>query len=204
MHKSCSLCGRELPLESFPTNRGMKDGHLGKCFECWAMLTSDKVRVLAVAERKQAEQKAEPTPKPRLKPVRLKLLPKIETPADHKEYARIKSKERYERLKSDPERYEAFLARHRETSKAYYHNRTEEQRAKDRIRKQKWREENRQRAKDGVKRWRDQNREQYRATLRKWQQEHKEEVIQYQIRSLERRLAKIREQKAENPLQIQK
>lgn len=201
-HKVCSLCGQELPLEKFPTNRGMEDGHLGKCFDCWAMFTSDKVRVLAVAERKQAEQKAEPTPKPRLKPVRLKLLPKIETPADHKEYARIKSKERYERLKSDPERYEAFLARHRETSKAYYHNRTEEQRAKDRIRKQKWREENRQRAKDGVKRWRENNREKYNEGLRKWRDEHPERVLEYQIRYMERKLEKLKGKISANTLQI--
>lgn len=34
--KVCIVCGQEKPLDQFPTNRGMKDGHLGWCFECFA------------------------------------------------------------------------------------------------------------------------------------------------------------------------
>ena len=59
-HKFCTLCGRELPLSMFPTNRGMADGHLSKCFECWALFTSDRERIVAVAEHKQAKMEAEP------------------------------------------------------------------------------------------------------------------------------------------------
>lgn len=123
--KSCSLCGRELPLESFPTNRGMKDGHLGKCFECWAMFTSDKVRVLAMAERKQVE-------------------PKVvdDKPLDKKARARLKAKEYYRRMKADPVRYEAFKAKHRERALRAYHNRTEEQIKRDNERYKRWQTEN--------------------------------------------------------------
>lgn len=29
-------------MEKFPINRGMADGHLGKCFECWALFTGSR------------------------------------------------------------------------------------------------------------------------------------------------------------------
>lgn len=35
--KVCIICGHELPLEQFPTNRRMPDGHLGWCYECFAL-----------------------------------------------------------------------------------------------------------------------------------------------------------------------
>lgn len=54
-HKVCSLCGHELPLYMFPTNRGMEDGHLGKCFACWDAFTSDRLRVQCLRECKEME-----------------------------------------------------------------------------------------------------------------------------------------------------
>ena len=54
-HKVCSMCGQELPLDMFPTNRGMADGHLGKCFACWDAFTSDRLRVQCLRERKEME-----------------------------------------------------------------------------------------------------------------------------------------------------
>lgn len=32
--KVCKRCGREFPLESFPTSKKAKDGHLSVCKEC--------------------------------------------------------------------------------------------------------------------------------------------------------------------------
>ncbi len=64
--KVCTLCGQELPLTMFPTNRGMADGHLGKCFACWELFTSDRQRKLVMVERKRAKkEEAEPAPKPK-------------------------------------------------------------------------------------------------------------------------------------------
>lgn len=65
--KFCTLCGRELPLSQFPTNRGMADGHLGKCFECWELFTSGRKRVVEIAKRKEVKTKPTPT-KRRLRP----------------------------------------------------------------------------------------------------------------------------------------
>ena len=39
MKKVCIVCGQELPIERFPENRRMHDGHLGWCFECFALRT---------------------------------------------------------------------------------------------------------------------------------------------------------------------
>lgn len=35
MKKVCVVCGHELPLDRFPQNRRMPDGHLGWCFDCF-------------------------------------------------------------------------------------------------------------------------------------------------------------------------
>lgn len=35
--KVCIVCGEELPIDMFPTNRRMKDGHLGWCFDCFKL-----------------------------------------------------------------------------------------------------------------------------------------------------------------------
>lgn len=42
--KVCIVCGEELPIEMFPTNRRMKDGHLGWCFECFKHRSSEAGR----------------------------------------------------------------------------------------------------------------------------------------------------------------
>lgn len=198
-HKFCSLCGRELPLESFPTNRGMKDGHLGKCFECWAMFTSDKVRVLAMAERKQVEPKVV-----ELVPIEVEPIPKVvdNKPLDKKERARLRARERYRRMKADPVRYEAFKAKHREQALRAYHNRTEEQIKRDNERCKKWQTENHEKRRQAVKKWRENNREKYNEGMRRWRDEHPDRVIEYQIRYMERKLEKLKGKKSANTLQI--
>ena len=35
--KVCIICGQEKPLDQFPTNRRMPDGHLGWCMECFVL-----------------------------------------------------------------------------------------------------------------------------------------------------------------------
>lgn len=197
--KFCSLCGRELPLESFPTNRGMKDGHLGKCFECWAMFTSDKVRVLAMAERKQVEPKTV-----ELEPIEIELIPKVvdDKPLDKKARARLKSKEYYRRMKADPVRYEAFKAKHRERALRAYHNRTEEQIKRDNERYKRWQTENKDKMRVSVKKWRENNREKYNEGMRRWRDEHPERVLEYQIRYMERKLEKLKGKISANTLQI--
>ena len=52
-HKVCSMCGQELPLDMFPTNRGMEDGHFGKCFKCWELFTEPKTRIQLGKERRE-------------------------------------------------------------------------------------------------------------------------------------------------------
>ena len=54
-HKVCSMCGQELPLDMFPTNRGMADGHLGKCFACWKLFTEPKTRIQLGKERHEKQ-----------------------------------------------------------------------------------------------------------------------------------------------------
>lgn len=39
--KVCKRCGREFPLESFPTSKKAKDGHLSVCKECNSKARSD-------------------------------------------------------------------------------------------------------------------------------------------------------------------
>ena len=55
MNKVCIVCGQELPISQFPTNRGMPDGHLGWCFECFKFRTWETI----LKERKR-ETPAEP------------------------------------------------------------------------------------------------------------------------------------------------
>ena len=165
----------------------MKDGHLGKCFECWAMFTSDKVRVLAMAERKQVEPKVV-----ELEPIEIEPIPKVvdDKPLDKKARARLKAKEYYRRLKADPVRYEAFKAKHREQALRAYHNRTEEQIKRDNERNKRWQTENKDKMRASVKKWRENNREKYNEGMRRWRDEHPEMVIEYKIRYMERKLAK--------------
>lgn len=48
--KTCIVCGQELPLAQFPTNKRMPDGHLGWCFECF------RLRVYARPTNPEPEQ----------------------------------------------------------------------------------------------------------------------------------------------------
>ena len=153
--KICSICGRELPLDEFPINRGMADGHLGKCFKCWAKFTLDKNRVLAMAGRKQ-EQKEEPKPNPKPKVVEPKK-PKIKKTRNRYEYNRAwylahkeehkestrkyrnsekgrettrrSQREWYENLKKNPEKYRAYIVAQNERKRKRSALMTDEQRA---------------------------------------------------------------------------
>lgn len=198
-NKVCSLCGQELPLDMFPTNQGMPDGHLGKCFECWAMFTSDKMRVLAMAERKQVEPKVV-----ELETIEIEPITKVvdSKPLDKAERARLRARERYRRIKADPVRYEAFKVKHRERALRAYHNRTEEQIKRDKERIKRWQAENKDKGRKAVQKWRENNRERYNDIVRKWKNEHPEKIIEYKIRSLERQLEKLKGKNSANTLQI--
>lgn len=54
--KVCSRCGREMPLESFPTSKNAKDGHLSVCKEC-----NSKARSAARPKREKAQKSAKIT-----------------------------------------------------------------------------------------------------------------------------------------------
>lgn len=119
MEKVCTMCGRLLPIEQFPTNRGMADGHLGKCFECWPLFTgalgakSEKER-LKHEERKQKEKAKEQNRKPRRSRKNM-------TPEEIRESILASKRASYQRLKADPERYAQHLAKHRENAKKWYY-----------------------------------------------------------------------------------
>lgn len=152
--KLCKVCGQELPLSQFPTNRGRKDGHLDTCFECWAIMTTDKMRVLAVVERKQ--RKAEEVLKPEVEP-KVKLDKKQGTRVKltneerkqrlkeysrrycdaHREEIRKRNREAYHRCMADPERAAHRKAKEREYREAHRERRREIQRAYYKRKKQK-------------------------------------------------------------------
>lgn len=119
MEKVCTMCGRLLPIEKFPTNRGMADGHLGKCFDCWPLFTgalgakSQKER-LSLQERKQKEKAKEQNRKPRRSRKNM-------TPEEIRESILASKRASYQRLKADPERYAQHLAKHRENAKKWYY-----------------------------------------------------------------------------------
>jgi hypothetical protein len=153
--KICSICGRELIIDEFPINRGMADGHLGKCYKCWAKFTLDKNRVLAMAGRKQ-DQKEEPKPNPKPKVVEPKK-PKVKKTRNRYEYNRAwylahkeehkesmrkyrnsekgrettrrSQREWYENLKKNPEKYRAYIVAQNERKRKRSALMTDEQRA---------------------------------------------------------------------------
>lgn len=84
----------------------MKDGHLGKCFECWELFTSDKERVLAVAESKQKEE-------PKIEPVEVIVPTEVEKP----------KVERKPRRKRKYQTEEERIAGRRAYQREYYHRR---------------------------------------------------------------------------------
>lgn len=51
--KACVCCGEKLPIEMFPTNRRMKDGHLGWCFECFKLRGTEDGRRIATPKAKR-------------------------------------------------------------------------------------------------------------------------------------------------------
>lgn len=64
MKKVCIVCGQELPIERFPENRRMPDGHLGWCFECFALRTLEG----RLKAKKHEIQPVEVTPIPKEQP----------------------------------------------------------------------------------------------------------------------------------------
>ena len=72
MKKVCIVCGQELPISQFPTNRRMPDGHLGWCFECFKLRTwkPKQHRIEPVAEESTPKEQPAPAgpPKPKRSP----------------------------------------------------------------------------------------------------------------------------------------
>lgn len=205
MRKVCSICGQELPLDMFPINRGMKDGHLGKCFKCFEQFTSDRMRVINVYDRKdRGHTVVEPKKKKsrrkmteaelvekRKREQALKAVERLEvqvvkplsgwslkTPEEEKrERARAYSRAYYYRMKErDPERLKRRQRARRE-------NASEEDRLKAQERTQDWkashrdvvREQERQR----YAKMKAEDPERYRRTLerkKRWRDENKEKM----------------------------
>lgn len=103
--KPCKICGRELPLEQFPTNRGKADGHLDTCFECWEMMTT---RIVKPSAEERIKNRREYHREYRLK-----------HPYSEKERAKRRKaeRERYYKIKANKEAYAKKLAYMR----GYYH-----------------------------------------------------------------------------------
>lgn len=102
--KVCIVCGQEKPLDQFPTNRGMKDGHLGWCFECFAHRHKFYHYPTEVEPQQREERRGRP------KRIVLK------TPEERKKRRRELAKVRYHRRKEDP----AFRECRRESSRKHY------------------------------------------------------------------------------------
>lgn len=47
--KTCVCCGDVLPIDRFPENRRMPDGHLGWCYDCFKLRTSTRMKKVAPA-----------------------------------------------------------------------------------------------------------------------------------------------------------
>lgn len=57
--KVCICCGERLSIEMFPTNRRMKDGHLGWCFECFKLRGTEDGRRIATPKAKRKKELSE-------------------------------------------------------------------------------------------------------------------------------------------------
>ena len=105
MDKICKICGKRKPLDQFPINRGMADGHLGRCFECFAL---------------------------RDKPVVVKPQEEVHQ-TKYKRKTKVTDEERRRKAAERKKRYyhahkEAVLARQRAYQRKYYQNHREEYR----------------------------------------------------------------------------
>lgn len=116
MEKRCKLCGKTKPLEKFPTNRGRADGHLDTCLKCWEKFTTEKNRVIAIAERRDMNREDTPT----IEPIEV-IIPsevvKVEKPkkpisAEALERRRASRRRYYDKNK---EKYRAWGKRYRAT-----------------------------------------------------------------------------------------
>lgn len=57
--KVCICCGERLQIDKFPTNRRMKDGHLGWCFECFKLRGTEDGRRIAAPKAKRKKELSE-------------------------------------------------------------------------------------------------------------------------------------------------
>lgn len=96
MKKVCIVCGQELPIEQFPENRRMPDGHLGWCFECFALRTwkPQQHQIEPVAEEPTPEEQPAPVepPKPKRSPKEIRRRNRSE---ESKERNRIRARQYY-------------------------------------------------------------------------------------------------------------
>lgn len=103
--KLCGACGKELPIEAFPINRGRKDGHLGICSKCFRAMSNARPQLTPEQKREQRREYFR----------RYRLAHPL-TP-EQKTRRAVVDKARYERIKQDEERY----ARLKEYARTYYH-----------------------------------------------------------------------------------
>ncbi|MBR4968919.1 MAG: hypothetical protein IKY57_02030 [Alistipes sp.] len=96
MKKVCIVCGQELPIEQFPENRRMPDGHLGWCFECFALRTwkPKQHQIEPVAEEPTPEEQPAPVEpsKPKRSP---KVIRRYKRSEESKERNRIRARQYY-------------------------------------------------------------------------------------------------------------
>lgn len=151
MKKVCIICGQELPIELFPTNRRMPDGHLGWCKECFALRTyhpptpapSPEIEPVEVCSPKWLP---EPQPTQETKPVQA---PMPERPRRRGPKPKFTPEERKERARLCRRRnYWANRERKIAQVKAYYekHKGSEEYRERNRMNAKKYRESEKGRA----------------------------------------------------------
>lgn len=91
MKKVCIVCGQELPIERFPENRRMPDGHLGWCFECFALRTLEG----RLKAKKHEIQPVEVTPIPKEQSKPPKEIRRSNRSEEAKERNRIYSRKYY-------------------------------------------------------------------------------------------------------------
>lgn len=128
--KVCICCGEKLPIDMFPTNRRMKDGHLGWCFDCFALRTPPKryptieveqeptIEPIEVFSPQEAVPKKKRGRKPKYTPEeshRRKLEMTRRWTQEHREYVRQYAAAVYAQKKLDEE----FLRKRREQQRKY-------------------------------------------------------------------------------------
>lgn len=155
----------ELPLEQFPTNRRMPDGHLGWCFECFKLRTYQR-----------------PKEQPKVEPI--EVIASVEEPKPkRRRVATLTPEERKRRQAEASRRWkEQNRERCREQALAYYY-------------KNKDNEEWRAHRKEAEKRYRstEKYKEGHRRRNIAYYHAHKEKWVEYNRRKKERSAAGLSE-----------